>query len=72
MTFSNQEIADYIQSLERESKALTKYIHKLVWHQRGGMTLNEAFAICYEDREIISELIDERVEIANETHLPYF
>lgn len=72
MTFNNQEIADYIQSLERESKALTKHIHNLVWQQRGGMTLDEAFAICYEDREIIAELIKERVDTANETHLPYF
>lgn len=72
MTLSNQEIAEYLESLEKESKALAKIIFNLSWHMRGGTTLDEAFQISHSDREIIAELVKERVEIANETGLPYF
>lgn len=72
MTLDNREIVDYIESLEKESKALTKHIYDLCWHMRGGMTLDEAFSISYSDREIINELIKERLEITNDTRLPYF
>lgn len=72
MTLDNEEIVDLINSYEKESKALVKHLHNLVWHQRGGMTLEEAFLLGYSDREIIGELIKERIETVNETKLPYF
>lgn len=72
MTLSNQEIGEYINSLEKESKAFTKHLFDLSWHMRGGMTLDEAFQISHSDREVISELIKDRVEVTNETKLPYF
>jgi hypothetical protein len=72
LTLSNQEIGDFINSLEKESKALTKHIHNLVWQQRGGLTTNEAFELSFSDREIIVELIKERTDVTNETKLPYF
>jgi hypothetical protein len=72
LTLTNDEIVDYLQSLEKESKALTKHIYNLAWHMRGGITLDEAFGISYAEREIINELINERIEVTNETKLPYF
>lgn len=72
MTLSNQEIIELIESLERDSKALIKHIHQLVWHQRGGMTLDEAFTISYSDRELITQLIKDRMETTKESRLPYF
>ena len=39
---------------------------------RGGMTLDEAFALGFEDREIISKLIEENLETTKETKLPFF
>lgn len=72
MTLNNQEIIELIESLERDSKALIKHIHQLVWHQRGGMTLDEAFAIGHSDRALITELIKDRIETTKESRLPYF
>ena len=57
MTLNNQEIAEYVESLEKESKALIKQLYTLAWHMRGGMTLDEAFQISFSDREIVMELI---------------
>lgn len=72
MTLNNQEIAEYVESLEKESKALIKQIYTLAWHMRGGMTLDEAFQISFSDREIVMELIKEHMEVTKESHLPYF
>ena len=72
LTLSNEVIVDLINNFEKESKALIKHLHNLVWHQRGGLTINEAFQLGFTDREIISELISDRVETTNETKLPYF
>jgi HD superfamily phosphohydrolase YqeK len=72
LTLSNEEIVEFINNFEKESKALIKHLHNLVWHQRGGLSLDEAFMMGYSDREIIAELISDRVETTNETKLPYF
>ena len=39
---------------------------------RGGMTLDEAFALSFSDRELISQLINENLETAKETGMPFF
>jgi hypothetical protein len=39
---------------------------------RGGMSLDEAFALGHEDREILSKLIESNLETTKETQLPFF
>lgn len=39
---------------------------------RGGMTLDEAFALGYEEREVLTKLIEEHLETTKNTQLPFF
>lgn len=39
---------------------------------RGGITLDEAFGLTYEDREIISELVKENLELTKKSGMPFF
>lgn len=39
---------------------------------RGGVTLDEAFALAVEEREIIAELIKENLEITKKTQMPFY
>jgi len=39
---------------------------------RGGMTLDEAFALGFEEREIVSKLVQENLDTTKETKLPFF
>lgn len=39
---------------------------------RGGITADEAFALCMEDREIISNIIKENLETTKKSGLPFF
>lgn len=71
MTLSNEEVVELINSYEKESKALRKYIYKLTWYMRGGLNLDQAFEIGFQDRELINDLISENIEKTNESGIPF-
>jgi len=58
--------------MDAESKALKKEIYKLAWFMRGSLSVNEAFTMDIMDREILLEIIQENLETAKETGLPFF
>ena len=72
MSLDNEGIKGYINSLERETKALKKEILKLCWYMRGGMTYDQGMMLSMEDREIVAELIKENLETTKKTKLPFF
>ncbi len=39
---------------------------------RGSITIDDAFALTYEDREIISEIIKDNLETTKKSGLPFF
>jgi len=39
---------------------------------RGGISIDDAFALSFEDREIISELIKDNLETTKKSGLPFF
>lgn len=39
---------------------------------RGGLSYEEAFYLGPEDREIISKIVEENIEITKKTQLPFF
>lgn len=39
---------------------------------RGGMNIEDAFALSVEDREIISDIIKENLETTKKSGLPFF
>lgn len=69
---NNEEIIEYVESMDRDSKALKKHIYKLCWYMRGGVSLNEMFELSFQDREIIGKIIQENIEVTNETKMPFF
>lgn len=45
---------------------------KICWYMRGGVTMDEAFALSFEDREIIADIIKENLEVTKKTGMPFF
>lgn len=39
---------------------------------RGGITIDEAFGLCYEDRKIIADLVEDNLETTKKSGLPFF
>ena len=47
-------------------------LFKFCWYMRGGLSLDDAFALTYEDRRIISELIKDNLETTKKSGMPFF
>jgi hypothetical protein len=67
-----QEVLKEVDNLEKESKSLKLDLMKMCWYMRGGVSYEEAFYMCVEDREIISTVIKENLETTKKSGLPFF
>ena len=72
MSVDNQGIQEYINSLEKETKAIKKEILKLCWYMRGGLTYDQGMMLSLEDRELISDIIKDNLETTKKTKMPFF
>jgi len=60
-----------VQEFDQDSKALKDEIFKICWFMRG-MSPSEAYMLSFEDREIISKIIEKNFETTKETGIPFF
>jgi len=67
-----EEILKEVDNLDRESKDLKLDLMKLCWYMRGSITLDDAYALCIDDRQIVSEIIKENLETTKKSGLPFF
>ena len=72
LSLDNESITKMIEDMDKDSKALKKLIIKLCWYMRGGMTLDEAYGLSFNDRELINSVIEENLNTTKETGLPFF
>lgn len=72
MTLSISEIQALVKKYETESKALRAEIYKLAWYMRGALTIEQAFMLDLQDREIIIDLIKDNLEMTKESGMPFF
>jgi hypothetical protein len=66
------EILRYVDGLDKESKDMKADLLKVCWYMRGGITLDDAFSLSFEERKIIGEIIKENLETAKKTGMPFF
>jgi hypothetical protein len=58
--------------MESEVKNIRKEILKLCWYMRGGLTYEEAMQLGFQEREIISTIVNENLETTKKTQMPFF
>jgi hypothetical protein len=56
------QIVEYFQELESESRAIEKQIFEICWYMRGGVTLEEAWTLSFDQRSTIMDIINENIE----------
>jgi hypothetical protein len=61
-----------VEGLDKDVKSLKTELLKLCWYMRGSVTMEDAFALCMEDREIIANIIKENLETTKKSGLPFF
>lgn len=72
MSLDNESIAEMLNEFEKDSKALKTTLLKMCWYMRGGMSLEEAWMLGPQDRELVIELIKDNLKTTEETKLPFF
>lgn len=72
LSWSVKQILDEVKTLEGQSKQFKFELTKLCWFMRGGLTLDDAYHLSPEDREIIADLVEENLETTKKTSLPFF
>lgn len=72
MSLSVDEILALAKQYEGEQKELKSECFKLSWFMRGGVSIDEVFAMSYEDRSLVSDIIKENLETTKKTGQPFF
>lgn len=72
MSFTDEQIVEYLNSLDKDSKAIKKDLLKMCWYMRGGLTYEEAFNLSVQEREIINEIIKDNLETTKKSKMPFF
>ena len=66
------DLLEYSKEIERQGLELRNEILKLIWYMRGSVGLDEGFAMGYQDRKMISEIVKENMKTTKESGLPFF
>lgn len=61
-----------VDELDDECKSLKTELFRICWYMRGGVTIDEAYGLCFDDRMIISDIIKDNLETTKKTQLPFF
>jgi hypothetical protein len=69
---SRLEIEELIKSQEKESNDLKESLFKICWYMRGGITIEQAYQLDQEDRNIVFKIIEENLETTKKSGLPFF
>ena len=72
MTLSNEQVVEYLNSLDKESKAIKKDLLKMCWYMRGGLTYDEAVNLSSQERDIINDIIKDNLETTKKSKMPFF
>jgi hypothetical protein len=72
LSLSNEEIIKYINSLDKEARALKEEALRISWFMRGGVSYEDAMFLSSQEREVISEIIKKNMETTKESGMPFF
>ena len=72
MTLTDEQIEDWLNTLDQESKAIRDEALRFTWWMRGGVSYEEAMLLTKEEREIISKIIEDNMETAKKSQMPFW
>jgi len=72
LPLSVDKILEESKKLENYQKEYKNELMKICWYMRGGITLEEAYNLSYEEKEIIGNLIKENLETTKKSGMPFF
>tara|TARA_A100001391_G_scaffold195862_1_gene173664 strand:+ start:488 stop:682 length:195 start_codon:yes stop_codon:yes gene_type:complete len=61
-----------LQEMENQAKAIKLDLMKICWYMRGGVTYDEANALCPQERNLVAALVKDNLETTKKTGQPFF
>lgn len=71
MTLSTEEVVDWVNQLEKESKAIRHELLKMCWFMRGSLSYEEATLLSMTERKIIADIIKDNIETTKKTGVSF-
>jgi len=72
LSLDRDQVVAYLNSLDKETKAIKQEALKLCWYMRGGLSLDESMSLSQTDKELIGDIIKSNLETTKESGLPFF
>ena len=72
MTLVNEEIVEYLDKMEAETRAIKEEELKMSWFMRGGVSYEDAMYLSQQERELIGKIIKSNMETTKESGMPFF
>lgn len=72
MTLDNPETVEYLEQLDKESRAIRNESMKLSWWMRGGATYEDIIMMSRSERDMIGKLIEDNMEATKKSGMPFF
>ena len=69
---SRDDMLNYFDQLEKESKAIKEEVLKLCWYMRGSLSYNEGMMLSPDERTMISNIVKDNLETTKKSGLPFF
>jgi len=66
------EIIAMIDSYDKDTRAIRHEALRASWGMRGGLSYEDAMLLSQAEREIVSSIMQENIDITKDTKLPYF
>jgi len=72
LTLTTEEILHEVEILDKQFANLRKELLKICWYMRGSVTLEQAYMMSYEEREIVSNIVKDNLKATKQSGLPFF
>ncbi len=69
---SAEDMLEYFEQLERQSKAIKDEMLRLCWFMRGSLSYDDAMILSNEDRNLINKIIKDNLEATKKSGMPFF
>ena len=69
---SRDDMLDYFDQLEKQSKAIKEEVLKLCWYMRGSISYNEGMMLSPDERTMISKIVKDNLETTKKSGMPFF
>lgn len=68
----NEAVVGLIEKYDKEARAIKHEALRNCWNMRGGLTYEDAMTLSQSEREIVSDISKENLDITKESKMPYF